>query len=199
MTSAPDATPPAEPARRRRRDPDTHRAAILEAAREAFAERGYARATIRDIARRAGVTHGLVMRHFTSKERLFLCAVPGTRDIDEVVAGDLASLPERVAGAFVARMETNAADDPFVALVRSAASDERAAIDLYTAMQRRSVAAYRTVLDGDDVDVRVDLMAAQLTGVAFNRYIVRAGPLASMTAAELTTHLSRVLRRIMFD
>ncbi|MFG2078524.1 TetR/AcrR family transcriptional regulator [Nonomuraea maritima] len=198
MTS--DATPPAAPARRpRRRDPDAHRAAILEAARETFAEHGYARATIREIARRAGVTHGLVMRHFTSKEQLFVSAVPGTRDIDEVVAGDVRQLPDRVARAFVERLEANAADDPFVALVRSAASNERAATALYAEMQRRSLRAYREVLDGDDVDVRVDLMAAQLVGVAFNRYIVRTGPLASMTAEEVTTRLARVLRSIMFE
>src|SRR4051794_36284092 len=95
-TSLADATSVAEPARTRRRDPDAHRAAILETARTAFAERGYTRATIPAIARRAGVTHGLVMRHFPSKEQLFLSAVPGPRDVDEIVTGDVASLPDRV-------------------------------------------------------------------------------------------------------
>lgn len=71
--------PPSAPAvvRKRVRAPEVHREAILEAARAAFAERGYTRATIREIAGRAGVTHGLVMRHFGSKEQLFLAAVPG--------------------------------------------------------------------------------------------------------------------------
>src|SRR5215472_5696881 len=91
MESEPDRPPP-----RRRRDPDASRAAILAAAREVFTERGYARATIREIARRAGVTHGLVMRHFGSKERLLLLALPGPRAIAGVVPGDLDTLPERV-------------------------------------------------------------------------------------------------------
>src|ERR1700749_5240899 len=91
---------------KRRRDPEASRAAILEAAREVFNERGYARATIREIARRAGVTHGLVMRHFGSKEQLLIEALPGPRAAAEVVPGDLATLPERVATAFVAGTES---------------------------------------------------------------------------------------------
>lgn len=45
-------------------------AAILEAATELFAERGPAATSIRDIAARAGVNHGLVFRHFGTKEQL---------------------------------------------------------------------------------------------------------------------------------
>ncbi len=45
-------------------------AAILDSAGELFAERGPAAASIRDIAARAGVNHGLVFRHFGAKERL---------------------------------------------------------------------------------------------------------------------------------
>jgi hypothetical protein len=87
MESRPGCSPP-----RRRRDPEASRAAILEAAREVFAERGYARATIREIARRAGVTHGLVMRHFGSKEQLLIEALPGPRAAAEGVPGDLTTL-----------------------------------------------------------------------------------------------------------
>jgi AcrR family transcriptional regulator len=46
------------------------RAALLAAAREAFAARGFDAATIRDIARRAGVATGTVFVHFPDKQAL---------------------------------------------------------------------------------------------------------------------------------
>jgi AcrR family transcriptional regulator len=196
-TSRPDKAPARSSATGRRRDPEASRAAILEGARAAFTERGYARATIRDIARRAGVTHGLVMLHFTSKERLFLAAVPGTRDLTDIVAGDRETLPERIAAGFVDRMESNPTDDPFVALLRSAATNETAAANLYSAMQAHSESAYREALTGDDMDIRIGMLAAQLIGVTFTRYIVKVGRLAEMSADELRVHLSRVLRQIL--
>ena len=45
-------------------------AAILDAATELFAERGPAATSIRDIAARSKVNHGLVFRHFGTKDRL---------------------------------------------------------------------------------------------------------------------------------
>lgn len=45
-------------------------AAVLEAAADLFAERGPAATSIRDIASRSKVNHGLVFRHFGTKEKL---------------------------------------------------------------------------------------------------------------------------------
>ncbi|HVQ85276.1 MAG TPA: helix-turn-helix domain-containing protein [Mycobacterium sp.] len=45
-------------------------AAILEAATDLFAERGPAATSIRDIGARSKVNHGLVFRHFGTKEQL---------------------------------------------------------------------------------------------------------------------------------
>ncbi|MCV7075256.1 TetR/AcrR family transcriptional regulator [Mycobacterium szulgai] len=45
-------------------------AAVLEAATDLFAERGPAATSIRDIAARSRVNHGLVFRHFGTKEQL---------------------------------------------------------------------------------------------------------------------------------
>lgn len=45
-------------------------AAILDAATDLFAERGPAATSIRDIAARSNVNHGLVFRHFGTKEQL---------------------------------------------------------------------------------------------------------------------------------
>jgi AcrR family transcriptional regulator len=184
--------------KKRVRAPEAHRAAILEAARAAFAERGFAKATIRDVARRAGVTHGLVMRDFPSKEQLFISAVPGTSDVAANLAGDLDGLPERVARGFVLRMEAAPSGDPFVALVRSAASDVTSAKRLIRVMREESIAAYRTVLDVPDIAERVDFLGAHLTGVTFNRYVLQDGPLAAMSPDDLIRYLTATVRVILF-
>jgi hypothetical protein len=194
----PDAT--AGPDKRKRiRDPEAHRAAILEAARVTFAERGYPRTTIREIARRAGVANGLVLRHFESKENLFLAAVPGPRDLYDVVQGDLETLPERIAHGYVTRMEQAGGDDPFVGLIRAAAASEDAAIRLYTAMHERSVAAYREALAVPPSEARIELAASQLIGVTFSRYIIKQGPLAQMPVQELEHYLAGALRVALFS
>ena len=199
---APDAATPAEQlpppqAKKRVRAPEVHRAAILDAARATFAERGFAKATIREIAQRAGVTHGLVMRHFPSKEALFVAAVPGAGHLGHNVAGDLGGLPGRVARAYVERMEAADGADPFIAVVRSAA-DEKTARRLLAAMRERSLAAYRTVLDAPDTEQRVDLVGAHLIGVTFSRYVLKDGPLAAMTPGQLTAYLTSSLTGILF-
>ncbi|MEV0144170.1 MULTISPECIES: TetR family transcriptional regulator [unclassified Nonomuraea] len=184
--------------KKRLRDPEAHRAAILQAARGAFAELGYAKATIREIARRAGVTHGLVMRHFGSKEMLFVAAIPGPKPVDELEPGTPETLPERMAKAYVTRMEHPANDDPFLVLIRSAASGDRAAEDLFATMRQPIQNAYGPVVDGLDAEGRIDLMGALLIGVTFNRYLLKSGALAEMPSDVLIGHLARTLRAILF-
>ena len=49
---------------------DARRVQIIEATIATLAERGYSRATLTDVARRAGLSHGLLLFHFESKDRL---------------------------------------------------------------------------------------------------------------------------------
>lgn len=67
--------------KRFRREPGVGRELILAAAHEEFCDRGYARATTRSIAERAGVAEALLFRQFGSKAALF----------NEVVFGPLRS------------------------------------------------------------------------------------------------------------
>jgi AcrR family transcriptional regulator len=62
-------------ARRTRRSSEEVRSLLLSAARDLFAEHGYAGTTTRAIARRAGVSENLLYSNFGSKERLFDTAV----------------------------------------------------------------------------------------------------------------------------
>jgi len=187
---------PEPPVRRHRRDPEASRAAILESAREVFTERGYARATIREIARRAGVTHGLVMRHFGTKEQLLIAALPGPRAAAEVVSGDLSTLPDRVAEVFVAETESAGGELAVVALIRSAASGEEAAMPLYAAMEREITTAFREVL-GPGTEAYADLLGSLLIGVTFARHVARTGTLAELTRSELVGYLVPAIRALL--
>lgn len=64
MLSPPPQTVPRKLSRAARR------AQLIEATIEVLAERGFARMTLSDVARRAGLSHGLVNFHFESKELL---------------------------------------------------------------------------------------------------------------------------------
>lgn len=56
---------------------DAVRAAVVAAAEELFAERGYAAVSIRDLAAAAGVNHGLIHRHFGSKDGVLQAVLQG--------------------------------------------------------------------------------------------------------------------------
>ncbi|HTO05419.1 MAG TPA: TetR/AcrR family transcriptional regulator [Myxococcota bacterium] len=61
-------------ARPRTRDPQQKRALLIATARELFASRGFATTTTADVARRAGVSEGIVFHHFGSKAGLLEAA-----------------------------------------------------------------------------------------------------------------------------
>lgn len=64
------------PQRSRKRDtPENRRAAILQAARTVFAQRGFANTMIDDVAEAAGVAKGTVYLYFSSKEQIFMEAL----------------------------------------------------------------------------------------------------------------------------
>lgn len=64
------ATTPQQPERRRKLSRGERRHQLIEATISVIAERGYARTTLGDVARAAGLSHGLVNFHFESKEKL---------------------------------------------------------------------------------------------------------------------------------
>lgn len=71
----------------RRRGPyaatPARRAQIVRAALASFAEHGFERASLRDIAARAGMTHAALLRHFSGKEELLLTALAQREARDE--------------------------------------------------------------------------------------------------------------------
>jgi len=90
VTTTPVTEPGATARARRTRGPSAstpaRRAEIIRAASASIAEHGYERASLRDIAARANVTHAALLRHFASKDALLLAALALRDEDDEELA-----------------------------------------------------------------------------------------------------------------
>src|SRR5438067_698263 len=82
--------------------------AILAAARAAFASRGFAGASVRDIARAAGANPALVGYHFGSKEALY------DRVLDDAMEPLVARIAQAFAAAPTPRAKLAAAADAYL-------------------------------------------------------------------------------------
>ena len=86
MTSSPRIAGPAPRRRGQGATTPARRAQIVEAALASFAEHGYEKASLRDIAARAGLTHAALLRHFSGKEELLPAALAQREEHEENLA-----------------------------------------------------------------------------------------------------------------
>jgi AcrR family transcriptional regulator len=163
---------------RRPGNPDT-RAEILRAARACFQEMGYAAASMRAIATRASVDPSLVHHYFEGgKAALFAEAMQFARDprliVEEVAASGAGGAG--VVRGFLELWEgdTGERGASFLSLAQAMCTSPAIAdaVREYLAERIWSQKA------GSD-DVRRALIASQLMGVAWIRYVLRLEPLAS--------------------
>jgi AcrR family transcriptional regulator len=165
------------------------RAEIVAAARAAFAEEGYAEASMRGIARRAQVDPALVHHYFSDKAALFVetMALPiDPREIKaEVEARGFSG--ERLIERFLAQWERDgeSGSAQFVGLAQAMVASPDVADNV------RQFVAERIRLHGapgDDEatqEMRRSLVSSQLLGIAWNRYVMRMEPMASASRAEV--------------
>ena len=186
---------------RRPGNPET-REAILAAARNAFADKGYDGASIRTIATSAGVDPALVHHYFGTKDKLFLAAMnlpidPGEL-ITKAVDGDRARVGERLVRMFLTVWD-GPAGAAGVALLRSAVGSEWTAKlfreFVLTQVMRRL--ATRLPLDPAEAPLRVSLAASQMAGLAIARYVLKVEPLASMPREVLISAIGPTLQRYL--
>ena len=186
---------------RRPGGPDT-RGEILRAARESFADKGFAATSIRAVARQAGVDAALVHHYFGTKQRLFVAAMEFPVDVATVVprllAGGEAGVGERFVRFVVGLWDRPEVQPMLLGVVRSATTDPVAADMLRGLLTEGPLQALATAIDRPDADARVALAGSQLVGLAMARYVVHLEPLASMRADEVAAAVGPVVERYLY-
>jgi AcrR family transcriptional regulator len=158
----------------RKRDAAATRQALLDAGAKLFAERGFDRTTVRDIAKLAGANQSLLFRYFGSKEALFEAVI--ARSGREQLA---ATPPERLFSTSLRSMldpvgQPNRALETYL---RSSGSDGVAAAIRHE-VGREYAGVLASLTDAPDAELRADLALAWLMGIALVREISGLEPLA---------------------
>lgn len=193
------ATP--RPRGRRPKSAGDTRTAIRVAAGRLFADVGLDQTSLRALARAAGVDPSLVLHYFGSKERLFFEVMRATMapDMESVFAPSRGrgEIGERLVEAFLMRWDAVGDGSAFSALVRAGMTNERVRELLREFIEsdiRRRVAAR---IGGSDVDFRVGLVATQLMGLGFARYVVHLRPVAGASPGALVAAIGPTITRYL--
>jgi AcrR family transcriptional regulator len=176
------------PATVRRRDSVATRATILRAAREAFTERGYDGAGLREIAHAADVDTRLISRYFGSKEGLF------AEVVDLAYEKSMMMTPEHNADAARALLigTDQVAADGLLLTLRSAANPRAAAI-MRDSIERNYQRRLADALPGTNTTGRSAVLIAICSGVLLNRLLLGHTSLNSPDTEELIPYLHAAL------
>jgi AcrR family transcriptional regulator len=179
------------------------REAILAAARDAFAAHGYEKATIRAIAREAGVDPALVHHFYGSKEDVFKAAVSNVlAPIAEAMAGVGQGADPRASSQLLARVlvglwEREPTKGALIGAVRAAVTSETAAGLLRGIVQEHAIAAVAASTNQPDAELRANLIGATMVGITVARQILTLEPIASLSEDALVVVVAGVIEHYL--
>jgi AcrR family transcriptional regulator len=176
--------------------------AILTAARDAFAARGYDGASIRQIATAAEVDPALVHHYFGTKEQLFLTAmkvpINPAEIVPRILQGDRDGMGERLVRTLL-QVWDSPAGGAAAAMVRTAVSNETMARLLREFVINRIIKRALADLVDDPVEaaLRGTLLASQIAGLIMIRYLIKVEPLASAPAEQIVAAVGPTIQRYL--
>ncbi len=181
------------PGGRRPGNVDT-REEIIEAARHVFAETGYEKASLRAVARRAGVDAALVHHYFDGKSALFIAAMSlpfdprVVKDRPAPAAAEGSPVGHFIVEGFLSVWDkAEGTGSCFNSCVAAMAASPQVAAAMREFVAER-VWSTDQARDGEDDATfwrRRSLISSQLMGLAFTRYILRVPPVSTASPRDI--------------
>ena len=169
-------------------------ARILAAARDEFAQHGWAGSTIRAVARAADVDPALVYHYFGSKEGLLDAATNPPQKWLESVAKVWTTPVDQLGAALIRLLLSSWADDEIGptlrAILQTAAHEPATREKLRRVVEGSLMGVSGLGTDERERLVRSGLISSQMMGFALMRYVWKIEPMASMSDDEAIAAVS---------
>jgi len=178
------------------------RQAVLDAARELFAERGFERTTMRAVAARAGVDPALIYHYFGDKDGLLFAALQPPEDAATVFAGLAGAAAGRTGEELVRRLiglweERPEIREQMAAILRTGLSHDRAGRLLRDILSSFILAGLGDFLAGDRRELRAALIGSHIGGLMLARYILEVPGVAAATPEDLVQAVGPVIQHYL--
>lgn len=171
---------------------------ILATARQMFADAGYDKTSVRDVAAAAGVDPAMIRHYFGSKAELFRATMGWPFDPADIAAritgGARDQIGERLTRVFFEAWEQPDSRAPLLAILRGAATHAESANLVRQFIQGQVYSQIAADLGEPDAELRIDLAMSQLLGIAYLRHILKVDPIASTPVQELIRRVAPVIR-----
>lgn len=176
-------------------------ARILAEARAAFAELGYAATTIRAVARAADVDPALVHHYYGTKENLLDAATtPPQAFLDQIVTAwqtPPGQLGEQLVRQMLANWQNPDHAQLLRAIVQIAGNEPATREKLRSIVEHSMMGPSAQALSEDERRLRSGLIASQLMGLAFMRFIWKIEPIASMADDDVVGAIAPTIQRYL--
>jgi AcrR family transcriptional regulator len=176
---------------RRSRDAQASRRALLDAARSLFDERGYDRATTREIGELAGVDAALIARYFDGKEGLYIATIA-----EEPLGASATDLDAHELVAMLLERWQQRGYSPISRALASPALTDEVREQIHSVTERRLVDPLVSDLIARELSsprLRAELLIAVTLGLAVTRSNGTLPTLASVSVDELLSVLSPMI------
>ncbi len=180
---------------------EDRREQILDAAMRVFAQKGFSRATNRDVAREAGITTGLIYYYFDNKEALLRAVLDAHSPVQimaEITPEMLEQPPEVLMPLLIVRVLAIAEGEQFVGIIRTMLPEivhNSAISPIALGFFQRVLSflghyvhiqiAKGTVRADINPELVVQVLASSLIGFVLRRQIIRDPSALAYTHAEI--------------
>lgn len=175
---------------------------IIDAARDNFMRDGYERATVRKIAADAGVDVAMVYYFFGNKEGLFGASVltgpeHPLHQLASLLDEGRKQIGPRLVRRFLEHWDEGGTFEPLLTLWRSASIQPQARKVLHDALAGPMAQRVAAEFGVADAELRVELVASHLMGLAFARYQLKIEPIASTPIDDVVAVVGPTVQRYL--
>lgn len=171
------------------------RDAIAAAAKELFTEHGYDGASVRAIAKKAGIDAALVIRHFGSKEELFLEVIDQREKFAQAFEGPVDELGKQLIAIYLGEAG-NDLRQTFL-LLTGAAHHEKIRSALIERTREVIVQPLAARLDGENRETRVMLAMSAVSGLLTGLHIYSTPELVDADEGFLVETYGAAIQKIL--
>lgn len=170
---------------------------IFASASRLFTEQGYQHVSLRQIAEDAGVAASLIIRHFESKEKLFLKVISLRTKKTKFIKSPKEQIGETIVTSVLASIEDPTSTIRSIGALMEADDSVQIKDELSKITKDILLQPLIELLDGEQKELRASLITAQITGLLVQMYKIKNPVLLASKRQDIVHYYGHAIQALV--